>query len=84
MELAARQARAGVDDADHRRAEDDRVRERSEYNESALAEAERAGDTAAIERLLLERRQINETRRSIDRRREHTRLLARPIAAAQT
>jgi hypothetical protein len=64
--------------------EDDRVRERSEYNESALAEAERTGDTAAIERLLLERRQINETRRSIDRRREQTRLLARPVAAAGT
>ena len=62
--------------------EDDRIRERSEYNESALAEAERAGDKVAIDRLLLERRQINETRRSIDRRREDTRLFARPIAAA--
>jgi DNA primase len=60
--------------------EDDRIRERSEFNESALAEAERAGDTDAIERLLLERRQINDTRRSIDRRREDTRLLARPVA----
>ena len=62
--------------------EDDRIRERSEYNESALAEAERAGDKVAIDRLLLERRQINETRRSIDRRREDTRLFARPAAAA--
>lgn len=62
--------------------EDDRIRARSEYNESALAEAERANDTAAIERLLAERRQINETRRSIDRRREDTRLLARPVVAA--
>ena len=62
--------------------EDDRIRERSEYNESALAEAERAGDKVAIDRLLLERRQINETRRSIDRRREDTRLFARPTAAA--
>jgi len=62
--------------------EDDRIRERSEYNESALAEAEREGDKVAIDRLLLERRQINETRRSIDRRREDTRLFARPTAAA--
>jgi DNA primase len=60
--------------------EDDRIRERSEYNESAFAEAERLGDTEAIERLTLERRRINDTRRSIDRRREETRLLARPVA----
>ena len=60
--------------------EDDRIRERSEYNESALAEAERAGDTESITRLTLERRQINDTRRSIDLRREDTRLLARPMA----
>jgi len=61
--------------------EDDQLRERSEYNEAAQAEAERAGDTDSIQRLLLERRQINETRRSIDRRREDTRLLARPNVA---
>lgn len=64
--------------------EDDRIRERSEYIESALAEAERAGDAASIDRLQREQRQINESRRSIDRRREQTRLLARPVAAAQT
>ena len=56
------------------------LRERSDYNESALAEAERAGDKASIDRLLAERRLINDTRRSIDRRREDTRLLARPVA----
>ena len=60
--------------------EDDRIRERSEYNESALAEAERAGDSESITRLTMERRQINDTRRSIDLRREDTRLLARPTA----
>jgi len=60
--------------------EDDRIRERSEYNESALAEAERAGDAESISRLVMERRQINDTRRSIDLRREDTRLLARPLA----
>jgi len=64
--------------------EDDRIRERSEYIESALAEAERAGDTASVDQLQREQRQINESRRSIDRRREQTRLLARPVAAAHT
>ena len=64
--------------------EDDLIRERSEFNESALAEAERAADIELIERLLLERRHINETRKSIDRRREDTRLLARPAMAAHT
>jgi hypothetical protein len=64
--------------------EDDRIRERSEYLETALAEAERAGETDTIDRLQREQRQINESRRSIDRRREQTRLLARPVVAAQT
>ncbi len=63
--------------------EDDQLRERSDYNEAAQAEAERAGDTTAIERLLLERRKINEERRSLDRRREDTRMLARPTTAAR-
>ena len=64
--------------------EDDQLRERSDYNESAQAEAERAGDTATIDRLLLERRQINEARRSLDRRLDETRMLARPTAAVRT
>jgi DNA primase len=55
--------------------EDDQLRERSDYNEAAQGEAERAGDREAIERLLLERRQINEARLSLDRRRDQTRLL---------
>jgi DNA primase len=63
--------------------EDDKLRERSEYNEAATAEAERASDSAAIERLLEERRQINEARRSLDRRRDETRLLARPTVAVR-
>jgi DNA primase len=57
--------------------EDDQLRQRSEFNEVAQAEAERAGDAEAIARLMLERRSINESRRSLDRRREQTRLLAR-------
>ena len=56
--------------------EDDQLRERSDYNEAAQGEAERAGDREAIDRLMLERRQINEARRSLDRRRDQTRLLA--------
>ena len=59
------------------------LRARSDFNESALSEAERAGDREAIERLQLERRQINEARRSLDRRRDQTRLLARPETAVR-
>jgi DNA primase len=59
------------------------LRERSDFLEAAFAEAERAADTESIERLQLEIRLVNETRRSIDRRREDTRLLARPTAAAR-
>ncbi len=58
--------------------EDDRLRERSEYNEAAQGEAERAGDAESIARLELEGRQINEARRSLDRRRDQTRLFRQP------
>ncbi len=61
--------------------EDDQLRERSDFNQSATAEAERSNDTASIQRLQLERVQINEARRSLDRRRDETRMLARPVAA---
>jgi DNA primase len=63
--------------------EDDQLRARSDYNEAAQAEAERDGDADSMERLLLERRQINEARRSLDRRRDETRLLARPDMAVR-
>jgi DNA primase len=52
------------------------LRDRDEYIESALSEAERAGDTETIERLMVEKIQINEARLSLDRRRDQTRLLA--------
>jgi DNA primase len=55
--------------------EDLQLRERSDYNEAAQGEADRAGDSDAIARLMLERMQINEARRSLDRRRDQTRLL---------
>jgi DNA primase len=63
--------------------EDDQLRARSDYNEAAQAEAERDGDADSMERLLLERRQINEASRSLDRRRDETRLLARPDMAVR-
>jgi DNA primase len=53
-----------------------RLRDRNDYNESALAEAERENDNEAIERLMLEKIQINDARLSLDRRRDQTRLLA--------
>ncbi len=53
-----------------------RLRDRNDYNESALAEAERDSDSDAIDRLMLEKIQINEARLSLDRRRDQTRLLA--------
>lgn len=54
------------------------IKERSDYNRAAQAEAEREADSATIAELLAQERQINEERRSLDRRREQARLLARP------
>jgi DNA primase len=61
-----------------------RLRDRIDYLESALLESERDGDADSIARLQLELKLANETRRSIDRRREDTRLLARPAVGAHT
>jgi DNA primase len=55
--------------------------ERSAYNRDATAEAERDGDSTIVQRLLLERRLLNEQRRSLDKRRDQTRLLSRPAVA---
>jgi DNA primase len=49
--------------------------ERSDYLQSALAEAEQARDRAAIDQLLRESQTINDQRRSLDRRREQTLLI---------
>ncbi len=54
----------------------------SSFNRDAMAEAERDGDRDAIGRLTVERQQLNERRRSLDRRRDQTRLLARSAVAA--
>lgn len=63
--------------------EDDEWQERSAYSRDALAEAEREGDRATVDRLLLEQRLLNEQRRSLDRRRDQTRLLARATSPAR-
>jgi hypothetical protein len=57
--------------------EDDEWQERSAWNRDAMGEAERDADRELIDRLTLERRTLNEQRRSLDRRRDQTRLLAR-------
>ncbi len=57
--------------------------ERSAYNRDATAEAERDGDRETVDRLLLERRLLNEQRRSLDRRRNDTRLLGRAEVPAR-
>jgi DNA primase len=59
----------------------DRLEQRTEFSRNALAEAERAGDRPLIDQLLLELRQMNESRRSLDRRRDQTRYLARQLVA---
>ncbi len=62
--------------------EDAEWHERSGFNRDAMAEAERDADTGAFERLMQERRHLNEQRRSLDKRRDQTRLLARPAVPA--
>src|SRR4051812_22631818 len=56
--------------------------ERAAWNRDAMGEAERDNDRPTIDRLSLERRLLNEQRRSLDRRRDQTRLLARQAVAA--
>ena len=57
--------------------------ERSQFNQHELAEAERGGDRPSVDRLLRERLLLNEQRRSLDRRRDETRLLAKPAVAGR-
>src|SRR2546426_10448 len=54
--------------------------ERADYIASALAEAEQSADRESIDQLLRESQLMNETRKSLHRRRDQTRLLARPTA----
>jgi DNA primase len=62
--------------------EDAEWHERSLFNRDATAEAEREGDSVTVGRLTLERRLLNEQRRSLDRRRDTTRLLGRATVTA--
>jgi DNA primase catalytic core len=52
--------------------------ERADYISSALTEAEQSADRASIDQLLRESQAMNEQRKSLHRRRDQTRLLARP------
>ena len=52
--------------------------ERADYIASALAEAEQSADRPSIDQLLRESQAMNEQRKSLHRRRDQTRLLARP------
>jgi DNA primase len=63
--------------------EADRLEERGTWNQAEQADAERRADAEAIRRLLDEERQINEARRSLDRRIEQTHLLTRPAVAGR-
>ena len=63
--------------------EDAEWQERSAYNRDATAEAERDGDRPSVDRLLLERRHLNEQRKSIDLRRNQTRLVGRAEVSAR-
>jgi DNA primase len=60
--------------------EEDRLDQRRDFTQEALGEAEREGDRESLDRLLLELRQLNESRKSLDRRRDQTRYLTRQLA----
>jgi DNA primase len=61
--------------------EADRIEERLAYNQAEQSDAERRADVDAMRQLLAQEREINEERRSLDRRREQARLLARPLVS---
>ena len=58
----------------------DDLEARDQFLDGELAEAERAGNRDAVLRLEDRQRQLHEQRRSLDRRRDQTHLLARPVA----
>ena len=63
--------------------EADRLEQQMAFTRAELAEAERAGDRAAMAELLEQERIYGEARRSLDRRGEEVRLLFRPAAAGR-
>jgi DNA primase len=62
------------------RLELDRLEERDRWTRVELAEAERAGDRAAVDRHMTEISHHNESRRALHRRLEQASLLAKPVA----
>ncbi len=58
----------------------DHLEERDRFSRAELAEAERAGDRAAIDRFMTEISHHNENRRALHRRLEQASLLAKPTA----
>ena len=63
------------------RLELDRLEEATRWTRVELGEAERTNDRPAIERLMIQEQQHNETRKSLQRRMEQASLLSRPAAA---
>jgi DNA primase len=74
-ELAGDRVRIGVDQC-LLALEADRLEEEVRFNAGELVEAQAAADTQAVARLLELQRNLNEARRSLDRRRQDTSLLA--------
>jgi DnaB-helicase binding domain of primase. len=74
-DLAADRVRIGVDQC-LLALEADRLEQEIAFNSSEQKEAEAAGDTNEVLRLAAVQRNLNEARRSLDRRREDTSLLA--------
>jgi DNA primase len=62
------------------RLELDRLEDRDRFSRVELAEAERAGDRAAVDRFMTEISHHNESRRALHRRIEQASLLAKPVA----
>ena len=74
-ELAPARVSTGVDQC-LLALEADRLEDEIRFNSGELAEAHAAADTPAVARLLETQRNLNEARRSLDRRRQDTSLLA--------
>jgi DNA primase len=62
------------------RLELERLEERDRFSRIELAEAERAGDRATVDRFMTEISHHNESRRALHRRLEQASLLAKPVA----
>jgi hypothetical protein len=74
-DLASDRVRIGVDQC-LLALEADRLEQEIAFNSSEQKEAEAAGDAQEVLRLAAVQRNLNEARRSLDRRREDTSLLA--------